>query len=234
MEGKKYIYILIFFLGLYIFTQINFKPVTQKDSTEKNESSEEKPAVSGYGSTPDGQTYISGIITDAATSTVLPGADFMVGGRSGTGNPPLCNPSAPCKTGSGGNYYVAVDPGSYTLTVSQSTYQNHTYDFAVQYGDKLSYSTGMCPLVRIAGKTPYHSTIQSAYNAAIHGDTIEVLSSDPFTEDLLFDEGKLVTVKGGYNCDYTPSATFSVVKGILSSSVISHGTSTMSFIEFQQ
>lgn len=64
------------------------------------------------------------------------------------------------------------------------------------------YPASCSPSVRIAGATPvYYSTLQSAYDAAVNGDTIQS-QAVAFSEDLFIDLNKSVTLKGGYDCDY--------------------------------
>lgn len=57
--------------------------------------------------------------------------------------------------------------------------------------------------VRIIGSTiTYYSSLQDAYDAANDGSTIE--SHDViFQNDLLLDLNKRITMRGGYNCDYS-------------------------------
>lgn len=57
--------------------------------------------------------------------------------------------------------------------------------------------------VRIIGSPPiYYSSLQDAYEATNDGSTIE--SQDIiFQDDLILDLNKIVTVRGGYNCDYS-------------------------------
>ena len=55
-------------------------------------------------------------------------------------------------------------------------------------------------------------TIQAAYDAAIHGDTILTLA-EVYTENLYLDDNKSVTIKGGYECPFTNQVGETVVVG---------------------
>jgi hypothetical protein len=74
--------------------------------------------------------------------------------------------------------------------------------------------------VRIAGKTPYYSSIQAAYDASADGDSIEIQDLD-FAEILYFDLNIWVGLKGGYNSTHTNNNGYSYVEGSLT---ISDGT----------
>jgi PKD repeat protein len=55
-------------------------------------------------------------------------------------------------------------------------------------------------------------SIQSAYDAAADGNYIEPLSLT-FEGNLSFTQNKSVTLKGGYNCEYSSSGAFTTVRG---------------------
>jgi len=78
--------------------------------------------------------------------------------------------------------------------------------------------------IRIKGTPPvYYPTLQSAYDAAIEGDTIEtrivVLS-----EDLNANRNIAVTLQGGYNCSYSAVTNKTVFNGTMT---ISNGVVTI-------
>ena len=84
--------------------------------------------------------------------------------------------------------------------------------------------------VILAVSTPvYYPTLQSAYNAAVSGDTIES-QTGTFTEDLNFNSNVSVILEGGYNCGYSANSSYSVINGTLT---ISGGPVTVGYIKIQ-
>lgn len=87
-------------------------------------------------------------------------------------------------------------------------------------------NTSACayPPVRIAGTTPvYYSALQSAYDSASGGDTIQ--SHDiVFNGDLFIDLDKTIVLENGYNCDY---ATGTGVTSIIGNMIVSAGKITI-------
>ncbi len=74
---------------------------------------------------------------------------------------------------------------------------------------------------RIVGVTTvYYTTLQDAYNAAADGDLIQS-QGVVFLEDLNLNLNKTVTIKTGYDCNYTTNSTNSGLSGTL---VITNGT----------
>ena len=69
--------------------------------------------------------------------------------------------------------------------------------------------------VRIAGTTPaYYSTLQSAYDAAIEGDTIQTRIA-VFAYDLIADRNISVILEGGFNCNYSSVTGTTTFDGIM-------------------
>ncbi len=102
--------------------------------------------------------------------------------------------------------------GTYTFTVKviDSNLSSATTQFTIQIA-ALS-----CPSsVRIARipEVPL-ATLQSALNAASEGDAIQAQASE-FTEDLTFSLPVAVTLKGGFDCDYTEDVWYTAVKGAI-------------------
>jgi len=65
-----------------------------------------------------------------------------------------------------------------------------------------NFDTCQYPVRVIGLNINYYSSLQSAYDAASDGDTIQ--SQDmSFTEDLVLDINKTITITGGFNCDYS-------------------------------
>lgn len=86
-----------------------------------------------------------------------------------------------------------------------------------------------CPSpIRIAGAVPvYYSTLQTAYDSAINGDTVQSKTLS-LTENININLNKAVTLKGGYDCNYTSNAGKTTLTGNIT---ISNGTVTVeSFI----
>ncbi len=85
--------------------------------------------------------------------------------------------------------------------------------------------------VRIDRATPvYYSSLQSAYDAAVYGDTIQSRNVS-FTDDLTIDRSILVTLEGGYDCDYTTTTGNTSLNGIMT---INDGTITVENFVLQQ
>ena len=76
------------------------------------------------------------------------------------------------------------------------------------------------PVKVVGTSTNYYSTLQSAYNAALDGDTIQSQAIE-FTENLNINLNKSVILDGGYNCDYTSNTGNTELKGTMT---ISGGT----------
>ncbi|MBI5664759.1 MAG: S8 family serine peptidase [Nitrospirae bacterium] len=69
--------------------------------------------------------------------------------------------------------------------------------------------------IRIAGATPvYYPTLQSAYDAAIDGDTIQTRVV-VFTDDMNANRNISVALEGGYNCNYTSVTGKTTFNGIM-------------------
>lgn len=80
--------------------------------------------------------------------------------------------------------------------------------------------------VRIAGTSPvYYDTLQGAYNAASAGAVIQTLTttSTPLGA-LIMNGGKAVTLKGGYNGDYSSNSGYTTSVGTLT---VVNGTLTV-------
>jgi hypothetical protein len=57
--------------------------------------------------------------------------------------------------------------------------------------------------VRIAETNTYHSTIASAYAAALDGQTIQTRHTPPFEEDLFSNRNILLKLRGGHDCSFS-------------------------------
>jgi subtilisin family serine protease len=77
--------------------------------------------------------------------------------------------------------------------------------------------------VRIIGTGAGFSSLQSAYDAAVEGDTIQS-QAIAFTEDLTINRPITVTFEGGYDCDYTTVSGSTILNGDM---MVSGGTITI-------
>jgi hypothetical protein len=69
--------------------------------------------------------------------------------------------------------------------------------------------------IRIGGTTPvYYLTLQSAYDSAEDGDTIET-RINVFTDDLNANRNISVILEGGYNCNYSAVSGRTTFNGIM-------------------
>jgi hypothetical protein len=122
------------------------------------------------------------------------------------------------------NSIVLIDDsnGQQTDMRSLSTY-NFTYTgirpFRIIVTESASCANGA---VRIAGTTPvYYDTLQLAYNAADnYGDIIEIRNV-LLAESLNINLDKSVTLKGGYDCNYSARSGSTTLNGTLT---ISNGS----------
>lgn len=94
--------------------------------------------------------------------------------------------------------------GTCLFTLSSNTVANANF----------SYDSAQNAIVAFPdGTSTGYSTVQSAYNAALT-DSILKLRAATFTETISFNQAKTVTVRGGYNNDYTSNnAGQSIVAG---------------------
>ncbi|BBA70354.1 hypothetical protein [Geobacter sulfurreducens] len=70
--------------------------------------------------------------------------------------------------------------------------------------------------IRIAGTTSYFDTVQDAYNTATTGAVLEAMATTSTSlGPLTMNTAKTITLKGGYNGDYTPSTTLTTAVGTI-------------------
>lgn len=87
--------------------------------------------------------------------------------------------------------------------------------------------------VRVMGSsTTYYSSLQTAYDSASDGDTIECKETT-LSEDIDMDRGITVIVEGGYDCSFSSVSGITTVSSSTSGITISDGTVTMEYIELQ-
>jgi M6 family metalloprotease-like protein len=83
-------------------------------------------------------------------------------------------------------------------------------------GDTISFYVNLsCQNpVRVTNPSSYWTTVQKGYNAASSGATVQIQASI-FDENLLLSHIYPVTLKGGYNCDFSSDPGWSIVNGSL-------------------
>ncbi len=134
------------------------------------------------------------------------------------------------KTGASGTYSQIATVGANVTTYSDTGLtSNTTYYYRVRaynaagesgYSNEANATTQTqtCanPYVRIVRTQPlYYSTLQAAYNAAVNGDIIQSQAVQ-FTENLTVNRNIVVTLEGGYNCEYTTnSGSTTRIKGMI-------------------
>ena len=93
-----------------------------------------------------------------------------------------------------------------------------------------NFDTCQYPVRVIGLNINYYSSLQSAYDAASDGDTIQ--SQDmSFTENLALDINKTITFTGGFNCDYSAVTGITSLNGNLD---VTDGTVIMENYNLQQ
>jgi hypothetical protein len=113
-----------------------------------------------------------------------------------------------------------VAAGTCTLIFSTTGSKTLTAQYSGDAGFNAGISAGVTqtvtlPPVRIAGTTPvYFTTIQSAYDAAADGDTIQIQALD-FPEAVSLDRNVSVSMQGGYDSGYTGNSGTTSISGTL-------------------
>lgn len=91
----------------------------------------------------------------------------------------------------------------FPATVSDSIMLDTTPQAGTTYPIKIS-----------SAATNYYTSLQTGYNAALDGDTIQCKAME-LTENLMFDQDKSVTVVGGYNPEFAESSGVTIVHGAM-------------------
>jgi len=114
---------------------------------------------------------------------------------------------------------LSVDPADFWLFSGWSGACSGTGDCAlIMNNDKsltATFEFNTAHKSRIGDIASYHSTLQASYNGAPNLGTIKAWATD-FVESLTCDQAKSVTIKGGYNEDYTSNSGYTSLQGILS------------------
>jgi hypothetical protein len=96
------------------------------------------------------------------------------------------------------------------LSISLSNPDTHTYAVPLSGTGSLT----LRPVRTLHIPPVYYSSIQAAYDSAVDGDVIQCQAID-FTEDLTINRNISVTLKGGYNADYSSDALSTSIIGKL-------------------
>jgi|GEM_PF-3175906 PKD repeat protein len=108
--------------------------------------------------------------------------------------------------------YVFRKSGTYTVSLTAANIAGSGSANMVGY---ITVTPCSSRPVRIAGTGPvYYGTIQSAYDAATTGQTIQSMGID-FMENLSFKTAKTIILDGGYDCGYASGIGQTYVNGNL-------------------
>jgi len=150
----------------------------------------------------------------------------------GPGN--ICNPYTQTLAAEGGlPPYVwslvsgslpgGVSLNSSTGEISGTPAAMGAFSLSVQVTDAQSATAGMplavdvyCP-ARISGAPFNYLLLQESYNSTSDGGTLDIPAMST-TEDLNFDLPKSVTLKGGYDCDFTDNPSYTTINGNMTNS----------------
>jgi hypothetical protein len=110
-----------------------------------------------------------------------------------------------------------LDHGPYSL--SAKAYYSPTNSIA---GESAMVSVTVVK-AKNQGTGDYYETLQQAYNTALEGATLMLWSSEGIVENILCDQQKLVTIKGGYDQGFPPdndgytafSGAFTIGRGMV-------------------
>ncbi len=109
--------------------------------------------------------------------------------------------------------HMFEQPGTYIVSLAAAN--DLGSDFFTQ-----SLTVSSCPNLPVTIDSLEFSSLQAAYASATDGAIIQS-HAVAFSEDLLMDQDIVTTLEGGFNCEYSASATASKIVGSLT---ISNGT----------
>ena len=166
-----------------------------------------------------------GGICDAivAKFEVPPVAEFT--GKPTTGTAPLVVNFTDLSTGTITQWLWDFGDGSTDTGKSPSHLYRHSGAYSVALtvkntsGSDTEAKTGYinissCPYGCVRIGEEYYATIQDAYNEASDGDVLQCQALD-FPEDLELDRNIWITIKGGYDCDYTTNPWDTRIKSMI-------------------
>ncbi|MDO8281072.1 MAG: PKD domain-containing protein [Thermodesulfovibrionia bacterium] len=178
--------------------------------------SDTSPTAGFTGNTTNGRAPLTVSFTNSSTGYDTPLTYEWDFDNNGTVDSTLSNPS-----------YDYTNAGTYAvkLTVTDS-------DSSANSLTRLSYisATSCYSPVKITGAVnSYHTYIQSAYIDSSQGDDIR-FQNVSFSENLIFNSSKAITLRGGYDCDFNPTTNKTVINGNVT---ISDGVVTMENVIIQ-
>jgi len=107
--------------------------------------------------------------------------------------------------------------GTYTISLTSS---NAAGSYTTTKKDYIDVAECQSLPVKNSEGSGYYSTVQDAYDHASEEDIIQVQALD-FEESLNFSRDLQITIKAGYDCEYTNNPSTSTIMG---SMTISNGT----------
>jgi hypothetical protein len=149
------------------------------------------------------------------TATVLPNGKLLVAAgmtwlTSATASAELYDPTTESWS-SAGSLAVARGVHTATLLANSKVLVAGGYDGTSTLASAELYATAP-PVVRIAETLASYASLQSAYAAAISGQTIQAQAGS-YAENLVFGNPISVALKGGYDASYTTNAGSTLVNG---------------------
>jgi PKD repeat protein len=120
--------------------------------------------------------------------------------------------------------YIFTEAGSYAVSLTVTDSDGSTNTLTKTGYIKVSASSKIegcskSPVKR--GNSSYHSTVQSAYDTSAEGEIIRFHKQEIGTDTLSISRNVTVTMKGGYNCDYSGTEGMTTIVGNL---IIDDGT----------
>jgi PKD repeat protein len=111
--------------------------------------------------------------------------------------------------------YVFAAAGTYTVNMAVTDSDGDTFILSRTNYITVTSGSGLegCANSPIKSGVSYYSTMQGAYNAAINREVIKLHGQTMSSEFLTVSRGVTVTIKGGYNCDYTGTSGMTTING---------------------
>jgi len=121
-----------------------------------------------------------------------------------------------------GNLPDGLNLNSSTGVISGLPTTEGSYNFVVQITDTVASTAikNLSIIIYLSQDLPvkvsssYYSSVQDAYDACSDGDTIQIQDANIF-EDLVFDRDISITLKGGYNSNFTSNASYTTIHGTM-------------------
>jgi hypothetical protein len=121
-----------------------------------------------------------------------------------------------------GNLPDGLNLNSSTGVISGLPTTDGSYNFVVQITDtvpstaikNLSIIIYLSQDLPVKESSSYYSSVQDAYDACSDGNIIQIQDVNIY-EDLVFDRDISITLKGGYNSDFTNNASYTTIHGTM-------------------